>query len=143
MAGPAKPGLLGVLQAEHNLVVRMQSFPSATSLRLVVDSQRLLSSGLASLAAKVDTDLAGAWLDRAHIYVDLQHELRNVGGHVGTGGLAVSEAANAVSRLESIRSDTSLDPRALHAFSTLFTRLDARIADIVETGSGVTPTSPA
>lgn len=32
--GPFNPGLLGVLQAEHNLVMRMQSFPSATPAHL-------------------------------------------------------------------------------------------------------------
>lgn len=132
--GPAKPGMLGVLQAEHNLVIRMQSFPAAMNLRLVVDSQRLLSGGLASLAAKASPDLQQAWLHRAQTYLDLQHELRNVGGRVGTGGLAVTEGANVVSRLNAIRPDAGLDPRALHAFATLFTRLDARIADVIETG---------
>ena len=132
--GPAKPGLLGVLQAEHNLVIRMRSFPSAMNLRLVVDSQRLLSAGLAPLAAKTDTNLEQAWLARAQTYVDLQHQLRNIGGRVGTGGLAVTEAANAVGRLKTVRPDADLDPRALHAFTTLFARLDARIADIIEVG---------
>ena len=132
--GPARPGLLGVLQAEHNLVVRMHSFPSAMNLRLVVDSQRLLSGGLAKLAAKVDPDLERTWLTRAETHLDLQHELRNVGGRVGTGGLAVAEGANAVSRLTSNRPDADFDPRALHAFATLFAQLDARIADVIETG---------
>lgn len=134
ITGPAKPGLLGVLQAEHNLTIRMKSFPSAMNLRLVVDSQRLLSAGLAPLAAKTDTNLEQAWLTRAQTYLDLQHQLRNIGGRVGTGGLAVTEAANAVSRLKIIRRDADLDPRALHAFTTLFARLDARIADIIEAG---------
>ena len=132
--GPAKPGLLGVLQAEHNLVIRMQSFPSATNLRLVVDSQRLLSEGLAKLAAKIDPDLQQAWLSRAQTYLDLQHELREVGGQVGTGGLAVAEGANAVSRLKAIRPDADFDRRVLHAFTTLFTKLDTRIADVIEAG---------
>ena len=52
ITGPAKPGLLGVLQAEHNLTIRMQAFPSAMNLRLVVDSQRLLSGGLATRVAE-------------------------------------------------------------------------------------------
>jgi hypothetical protein len=44
--GPAKPGVLGVLQAEHNLLVRVKSLPNAMNLRLIVDSQRLLTSQL-------------------------------------------------------------------------------------------------
>jgi hypothetical protein len=132
--GPAKPVLLGVLQAEHNLVIRMQSFPSATNLRLVVDSQRLLSEGLAKLAAKIDPDLQQAWLSRAQTYLDLQQELREVGGQVGTGGLAVAEGANAVNRLKAIRPDADFDRRVLHAFTTLFTKLDTRIADVIDAG---------
>jgi hypothetical protein len=60
--------------------------------------------------------------------------LREVGGQVGTGGLAVAEGANAVSRLKAIRPDADLDRRVLHAFTTLFTKLDARIADVIDAG---------
>lgn len=134
ITGPAKPGLLGVLQAEHNLVIRMQSFPSAMNLRLVVDSQRLLSGGLAKLAAKIDPNLQQTWLNREQTYLGLQHELRNVGGRFGTGGLAVTEGANAVSRLKTIQPGGGLDPRVLHGFTTLFNKLDARIADVIEAG---------
>jgi hypothetical protein len=132
--GPGKPGLLGVLQAEHNLVIRMRSFPSAMNLRLVVDSQRLLSGGLANLVEKTEPALHDAWTVRERTYVDLQHELRNVGGHIGTGGLAAAEGAHAVSRLRAIRTDDGRDPRTLHGFTTLFAALDDRIADVVEEG---------
>jgi hypothetical protein len=132
--GPGKPGLLGVLQAEHNLVIRMQSFPSATNLRLVVDSQRLLSGQLASLVEKVEPALHDTWTLRERTYADLQHELRNVGGRIGTGGLAAAEGANAVNRVKAIRPDAKLDPRVVHGFTTLFTKLDDRIADVIEEG---------
>lgn len=134
ITGPAEPGLLGVLQAEHNLVVRMRTFPDVMNLRLVVDSQRILSGGLAGLADKIDPRLHQQWNTRKRTYVDLQHELRNIGGQVGKGGLAVTEAANAVSRLAKLHPDVDIDPRALHAFTALFIRLDARIAEVVETG---------
>lgn len=72
---------------------------------------------------------------RAHeVVVGLQDELREVGGQVGTGGLAVAEGANAVSRLKAIRPDGDFDRRVLHAFSTLFTKLDTRIADVIDAG---------
>src|SRR4051794_4451681 len=132
--GPGKPGLLGVLQAEHNLVIRMRSLPSAMNLRLVVDSQRLVSGQLASLVEKTEPALHDAWTVRERTYVDLQQELRNVGGRIGTGGLAAAEGANAVSRLRRIRSGADLDPRVLHGFNTLFAKLDRRVADAIEGG---------
>jgi hypothetical protein len=134
ITGPAKPGLLGVLQAEHNLTVRMQAFPSAMHLRLVVDSQRLLSGGLATRVQKIEPALHEAWLDREQTYTALQRELRNVGGNVGVGGLAVAEGAKVWNRLKSLPSSAELDLRILHAFTTLFARLDARVADVVEEG---------
>jgi hypothetical protein len=134
ITGQAKPGLLGVLQAEHNLTIRMQAFPSAMNLRLVVDSQRLLSGGLATRAQKVDPALHEVWRTREQTYADLQRELRNVGGNVGVGELAVAEGANAWNRLKVFPPGAQFDPRILHSFTTLFTKLDARIADVVEEG---------
>jgi len=132
ITGPAKPGLLGVLQAEHNLTIRMQAFPSAMHLRLVVDSQRLLSGGLATRVQKLEPGLHETWLAREQTYIDLQRALRNVGSNVGTGGLAVAEGSNAWNRLKALPPSAELDPRILHAFTTLFTKLDARVADVVE-----------
>ncbi len=132
--GAGKPGLLGVLQAEHNLTVRMQAFPSAMNLRLVVDSQRLLSGGLATRVQKIEPALHGAWRDREQTYNDLQRELRDIGGTVGVGGLAVAEGANAWNRLKALPPDAQLDPRIVHSFTNLFAKLDERIADVVEEG---------
>lgn len=134
ITGLARPGLLGVLQAEHNLTIRMQAFPSAMNLRLVVDSQRLLSGGLATRVEKVEPALHEAWREREQTYDDLQRELRNIGGNVGVGGLAVAEGANAWKRLKALPPDDHMDPRILHSFTKLFTTLDARIAGVVEAG---------
>ena len=134
ITGPAEPGLLGVLQAEHNLTIRMHAFPNAMNLRLVVDSQRLLSGGLAARMQKPEPALGEAWQAREQTYVDLQRELRNVGGKVGVGNLAVAEGANAWNRLKALPPDAQMDPRIVHAFTTLFAKLDARIADVVEEG---------
>ncbi len=134
ITGPAKPGLLGVLQAKHNLTIRMQGFPSAMNLRLVVGSQRLLSGGLATRVQKIEPALHEAWRDREQTYTDLQRELRNVGGNVGVGGLAVAEGANAWNRLKALSPDAHMDPRIVHSFTRLFAKLDARIADAVEEG---------
>jgi hypothetical protein len=134
IGGPARPGVLGVLQAEHNLLVRLASFPDAMNLRLVVDSQRLLSAGLVPYVQRIDLDLAGQWGARAETYSRIQRELRNVGGRLGNGTAAAGEAANAVSRLKALRPDTVIEPRMLGGFQTLFRRVDARITDILESG---------
>ncbi len=135
IGGPARPGVLGVLQAEHNLLVRLAAFPDAMNLRLVVDSQRLLSAGLVPYAERIDPDLAGQWSARAETYSRIQRELRNIGGRLGNGKAAAGEAANAVSRLKALRPETVLEPRMLGGFQTLFRRLDSRITDILESGA--------
>jgi hypothetical protein len=129
---PVRPGILGVLQAQHNLVIRMKSVPTATNLRLVVDSQRLVSAHLAPFAARVDERLAERWTQRADTYSLIQQQLREVGGLLGAGGLAVTEGSNAVARLRAIRTDTIVEPRVLSGFQLLFNRLDDRIADVIE-----------
>ncbi|QSR30781.1 hypothetical protein CFI00_09805 [Nocardioides sp. S5] len=134
IGGPAKPGVLGVLQAEHNLLVRLDSFPDAMTLRLVVDSQRLLSAGLTPYAERIDPHLARQWSARADIYSRIQSELRNIGGRLGNGKAAAGEAANAVSRLKALRPATVIEPRRLGGFQTLFRRIDSRITEIVESG---------
>jgi hypothetical protein len=132
--GPAKPGILGVLQAEHNLSVRLKSSPNATNLRLIVDSQRLLSDRLAPLAARIDDGLAQRCEARAATYSRIQRQLRDIGGRLGEGGLAAAEGANAVARLAAIPPGTIIEPRVLSGFQTLFDKIDSRIADIVESG---------
>lgn len=132
--GPAKPGLLGVLQAEHNLVIRMRTFPNALNLRLVVDSQRLLSATVARLAQPIEPALHHRWAAREQTYAALQQELRNIEGIVGHGGLATAEGANALGRAKVIPAGTDLNSRALHGLDQLFNRLDTRLADIVEDG---------
>jgi hypothetical protein len=134
IGGPAKPGVLGVLQAEHNLLVRLESFPDAMNLRLVVDSQRLLSAGLVPFAERIDPHLGRLWSARADTYSRIQRELRNIGGRLGNGKAAVAEGANAVSRLKALRPGTAIEPRMLGGFHTLFSRVDSRITEILESG---------
>lgn len=132
--GPAKRGVLGVLQAEHNLLVRLKSLPNAMNLRLIVDSQCQLTSLLIPYAERVDPNLAEQWRSRAATYSRLQRELRNVGGKLGDGAGATAEAANAVTRMKALPSDTVIEPRMLGGFRTLFRRLDTRITDVLEAG---------
>jgi len=132
--GPVKEGILGVLQAEHNLIVRMKSFPNATNLRYIIDSQRLLSRRLVPFAARIDPRLAEVWSDRADTYATLQQQFRRIGGRLGKGGYAAAEGANAVSRIKALPTDTVVEPRVLGGFQLLFNKLDRRIADVIEDG---------
>jgi hypothetical protein len=134
MPGPARPGLLGVLQAERNLAVRLRPLPSALNLRRIVHSQRVLSGGIAELAANVDDDLRVRCLARQETYADLQRELRNVNSLIGTGELAVADSADVIGRLRALRPNAKVDLRVLRAFTTLFQKVDSQVADHIETG---------
>jgi len=131
--GP-QDGILGVLQAEHDLLARLKSFPTAMNLRLIVDSQQRLSQGLAALTERTDAHRAESWRTRAASYTLVKRHLRNVGGHIGTGGFAAAEAATAYSRLRALPADTIVHPRIAAGLQTLFNGIDQRIAEIIETG---------
>jgi len=127
-------GILGVLQAGHDLLVRLKSFPTAMNLRLIVDSQQRLSGRLANLVERTDAPRAAAWRARAATYSLIKQHLRNVAGRIGKGGPAVAEAANATARLRALPPETIVEPRVAAGFQTIFDGIDPRIADIIETG---------
>ena len=131
---PVRPGILGVLQAQHNLVIRMSAFPTATNLRLVVDSQRLVSAHLVPFAARLDDRLAARWSERAETYTLIQKQLREISGVLGNGASAAAEGANVVARLRAIPPATIVEPRVLSGFQLLFDRIDDRIADVINEG---------
>lgn len=131
---PVRPGILGVLQAQHNLVVRMSALPSATHLRLVVDSQRLLSARLTPFAARIDDRLAARWAERAETYTLMQKQLRDIGGVLGSGAAAALEGANAVARVRAMAPTSIVEPRVLAGFQVLFNQIDQRIADVINEG---------
>lgn len=132
--GPARPGILGVLQAEHNLVVRLKSFPNPMNLRRIVDSQKLLSQHLTPYASRFDEQLAARWTGRSATYAVIQQQLRDLGGRIGKGDVAAAEGANAVSRLRALPADATVEPRVLAGFELLFNRLDRRVADVIDDG---------
>jgi hypothetical protein len=131
--GPV-PGIGGVLQAEHNMLVHLSKFPTALNLRRVMDGQRILSHEAARCAPNIAPDLIEKWLEREQTYKRLIDETRNVGGLAGDGGLAAAEAANAVGRLRRIHVDEITRPEPLRDLDKLFTRTDARMAAIIEQG---------
>ena len=132
--GGPLPGIGGVLQAEHNMLVHLGQFPNALNLRRVMDGQRILSHEAARRAPNVAPELIQRWLEREQIYKRLIDETRNVGGLVGHGGLAAAEAANAVGRLRRLHVAEITRPEPLHDLDKLFTRTDARLAALIEQG---------
>ena len=132
--GPAVPGIAGVLQAEHNLLVHLTRFPNARNLRLVLDSQRVLSSEAALRVRDIAPDLADKWRTRTQIYAALVRETRDLGGHVGAGGHAAAQAANAQGRFRRLHGPLD-EPKPLRHLDRLFTAINDRVSDIIEHGA--------
>jgi hypothetical protein len=133
--GPALPGIAGVLQAEHNLLVHLTEFPNAHNLRLVLHSQRVLSNDAALRGHDTAPTLANKWRTRARTYTALIRATRDLGGHLGAGGHAAAEGANALGRLRRLRPDAIGETNPLRHLDPLFTRIDDRISDIIEQGA--------
>jgi hypothetical protein len=74
------------------------------------------------------------WQARAASYSLLKQHLRNVGGRIGKGGLAVAEAANALARSRALPAGTIIKPCVAAGFQTLFEGVDQRISEIVNIG---------
>jgi hypothetical protein len=132
--GGPLPGIGGVLQAEHNMLVHLAEFPNALNLRRVLNGQRILSHEAARCAPRVAPHLIDRWLEREQVYQHLTWEARNLGGLVGAGAPAATEAANAIGRLRHIRAEEITSPEPLIDLNRLFMRTDARIASIIEQG---------
>ncbi len=134
--GPALPGLGGVLQAENNLLVRLRYQPDGHSLRLILDSQRIVSRHAVELASTVNggRELTAKWAKRAETYVLLVDQTRNLRGLIGHGA-AAAQGALAASRIRCLGSDIPVEPRALRHLDALFVHIDRRIADTIAAGA--------
>src|SRR5699024_5015911 len=108
--GPALPGLAGVLQAQHNLRIHLRTIPNAHSLRVVLDSQRCLSHEAARRLTGSAAPRAARWAQRGLIYAKLVQQTRDIGGNVGTGGLAAGQGSIAASRIKQLPHDALTDP---------------------------------
>lgn len=131
--GPARPGILGVLQAEQNLLVRLPAATAPINLRLAASSQMVVSADLATRITNVD--LERSWQTRAETYKLIGRALRDVHpGHAGHGSAAAREANNLIIRTSALPADAIPDDKMLTAFDNRFTALDARFADLIENG---------
>lgn len=132
--GPPRPGIAGVVQAQHNLLVHLRTVPNALNFKRLVDSQRLISSLAANRSGTDAPELTAQWAQRSRIYAKIQERARNLGGLVGNGGEAVAEAANGVTRLRRIPESAPISQGALRDLNTLFTAIDQRMSEIFEHG---------
>ncbi|CAN5844727.1 hypothetical protein BH20ACT6_BH20ACT6_22470 [soil metagenome] len=133
--GPPLPGIAGVLQAEHHLLVRLGHFPDAHSMRLILDSQRIVSHEAAIKAQEVAPVLAAKWEARAQTYLALVDETRDVRGLLGDGGPAAAQGAIVATRMERLDRAEALNRGSLHQLDGIFARIDVRLTDIIEHGT--------
>jgi len=133
--GPPHAGIGGVVQALHNLRIHLTRFPKAMNFRRILDSQRELSTVLATRLSAADPALAAPWSRRASTYAALHREARNMGGQIGAGGVAVAEAANAISRLRKVPRTKPVSERALRDLTLLCNAVDEQMADLFEQGA--------
>jgi len=132
--GPALPGLAGVLQAQHNVVVGLTQFPSAYNLRHVLVAQAELSKHAARVAQAVGSPTASRFGERAELYRDLVTASRTVGGELGSGRHAALESANAARRMHTGPGPGENLEKALSRLVHLDDRVDVKVAAAVEHG---------
>lgn len=135
---PGLPGLVGVLQAQHNLFIGLDRFPNAYSLRVVLDSQRVVSYEAAQNAMSNAPSLAQEWARRTQTYTALVRATRNLGGLVGGGGEAAGQGALAATRIRRLAApeEAQADQTLLWGqLAQLFTAVDERVAAIISHGA--------
>ena len=134
--GPALPGLTGVLQAQNNLLFHLQHQPDGYSLRLILDSQRIVSRHAATLAQHDSrgAGFADRWAERARTYTLLVDQTRNLRGLVGHGH-AAAEGAIAAARIQKLQPTGLIEIQALRHLDALFTHIDRRLHDVIVAGA--------
>ncbi len=134
ISGPPLPGLAGVAQAQHNVLVDLSKFPNALNLRRVVQSQSAVTREALRHAESAAPELVERFRDREYTYILLARCSRNLGGLVGDGGLAGAESQEAEMRLKKLPPIELDDAPALHELARLFAGTDARIGSTLERG---------
>jgi len=134
--GPALPGLDGVLQAHNNLLVHLRHQPDAYSLRLIFDSQRIVSRDAVELCNQSPSreQIAAKWDHRHETYRQLIDQSRNLRGLVGNG-LAAADGALAAARMDNLSPADIVSGNQLRHLDALFTHIDRRIAAITRAGA--------
>jgi hypothetical protein len=133
--GQTQPGIAGIVQGEYNLLVELQRFPEAHSLRLILDSQRVVSHEIANKIRHTDPAFADRCEARAEIFRALIHQTRDVRGLLGNGSPAATQAAVVATRSQKLARSEVSDERSLTQLGQLFDRIDARLTDVIEHGA--------
>lgn len=134
LEGPAMPGLAGVMQAQYNLLLHLGEHPDAHSLRIVMDSQRVVSHEAAARISDIEPDLAAKWTARKEVYVKLVGETRDLGGLLGRGE-AAGHGSIAATRAQKLDREPQTETTQLHQLDRLFAHIDERVCAHVEHGS--------
>ncbi|MGK2876675.1 MAG: hypothetical protein ACSLEW_13740 [Nocardioides sp.] len=132
--GPGLPGIGGVLQAQHNLLRHLIKFPDAQSLRVIMDSQRIVSREAAQRLTEPNPDLAARWEHRAQVYGRLVQETRDLGGLYGKGGPAAGQGSTAAARMQNLPADALTDPAQVRRLTRISAGIDERVCTAIELG---------
>lgn len=132
--GPPMPGLGGILQGEQNLLLYLKQFPDAHSMRMVLDSQRIVSHEIANRVGTSLPALAEKWRARAETFKAVLNETRDVRGLLGGGGPAAAQGALVAARAQRLARANPGDGTALLQLDRLFNRVDARLTEVIEHG---------
>lgn len=133
MDGPALPGLTGVMQAQYNLLLNLDEMPDARSLRVVMESQRIVTHEATLRVAKAESDLTSRWTVRKTTYTKLVQETRDFGGVLGRSH-AAGPGALAAARAQKLARAPLTDASQLRQLDRLFDRIDQRVYAAVEHG---------
>jgi hypothetical protein len=132
--GPGLPGITGVLQVQHNLLIHLGTFPTARNLRVVLDSQRIVSREAARRVQPRDPALAALWERRGETYGPLVRETRDIGGMAGDGGLAAGQGAVAAVRMEKLDLGGLSDAPQVRRLQRISAGIDERVCNVIEYG---------
>jgi hypothetical protein len=132
--GPRLPGITGVLQAQHNLLIHLGTFPTAQNLRVVLDSQRIVSREAARRLQPIDPALAARWERRGETYGRLVRETRDIGGLIGNGGPAAGQGSVAAARMEKLDRDGLSEAPQVRRFQRISGGIDERVRNVIEHG---------
>lgn len=128
------PGIGGIVQGEHNLLVRLNQFPDALNLRLILDSQRIVSDEAATRIGTTLPALADKWNTRAETFTALLHQTRNIRGLLGDGGPAAAQGALVTARAQRLTQVNPDHGTAVLQLDRLFNRVDNRLTEVIEHG---------
>jgi hypothetical protein len=131
--GSAMPGLAGVTQAQYNLLLHLHKLPDAHSVRVVMDSQRVVARETAMRIAETHPELASRWTIRSETYIRLVNATRDLGGILGNGD-AAGQGSIAASRAQKLGHQPITDTDALRQLDRLFARIDEGVRGTIEYG---------